>query len=117
MDTSHGLLLALAALTAAPILFAIAVIIASWRSVNQRALFSAVTLLSFYGLGSIVYAIVREIYEAANASSSAYMLPAFRAFAVTAVFVAAIGFPIAWRLRNAFLAPDHSSRSTTDATA
>lgn len=114
MDTSHWLLLDLAALIAAPILFAVAVIIASWRSVKQRTLFSAVTVLSFYGLGSLVYSIVRGIYEAANASESMYMLPAFRAFTITAVFVAAIGFPMAWRLRNAFLAPNNSPKSTAD---
>ena len=106
MDTSKWLLLVLAALAAAPILFAIAAVIASWRSIKHRALFSAITLLTFYGLGSLVFSMVQGIYQAVNASDTMYLSPMFRVLSITAVLVAVLGFPIVWRLRRALRAPN-----------
>lgn len=101
MDIQHWHLLGLIAMVGAPILLAIAATAVAWRSINRRALFLVVAVLSLWGLGSVTYPIALSVLNPSGGGPASYPSAEFNVLLANAILVALVGFPVLWWLRNA----------------
>jgi hypothetical protein len=111
MDTQDMMLLQIAILAGAPIIFGLLTIAVAWRTISHRLLYSCVAMLVFLGLSSVFYSGVHEIYMASGASEAIYFGNLIKMLLVTAALVAAVGFPVLWRLHNVLRASRGSADS------
>ena len=100
MDLIHMYLLEIIFMAALPLLLGVGISIYAWRSVRHRVLFSIICIITFSGLGSIAYPIAVRLLNPSMDGPLTFPSAGFNVLAATAVCAAAIGFPIALRLRN-----------------
>jgi hypothetical protein len=110
MATQDLMMLQIAILAGAPIIFGLLAIAVAWRTISHRLLYSCVAMLVFLGLSSLFYTGVHEIYKSSMSNEVIYFSGLIKILLVTAGLVAATGFPVLWRLRDAL----RVSRSTAD---
>ena len=88
------------ALAAAPLLFAAAASVATWRNMPHRLLFFIVSVLALFGIAASVHPFVFDYMWPDRLSPVTKVPNIIPIHAVIAVLTAVLGFPLLWWLRK-----------------